>query len=64
MYPAALDAIKPPIWPHVMTAIGSVLLFAALLSLMFLRRQLALSAIAVGRESRAASAGLFCRQAL
>jgi len=46
-YPTALDAIKPSIWPRVMTAIGSVLLFAALLTLMFLGCQLALSAIAV-----------------
>jgi hypothetical protein len=40
--PEAFDAIRPSIWPRVMTAIGSVLLFAALLTLMFLCRQLAL----------------------
>ncbi|WP_301787934.1 hypothetical protein, partial [Caballeronia sp. SEWSISQ10-4 2] len=34
--PEVLEAIKPSIWPRVMTAIGSVLLFAALLTLMFL----------------------------
>lgn len=40
--PEALDAIKPSIWPRVMIVIGSVLLFAALLTLMFLCRQRAL----------------------
>jgi hypothetical protein len=40
--PEAFDAIRPSILPRVMTAIGSVLLFAALLTLMFLCRQLGL----------------------
>jgi hypothetical protein len=36
------NTIQPPIWPRVITAIGGALLFAALLTLMFLCRQLAL----------------------
>jgi hypothetical protein len=36
------NAIQPPIWPRVITAIGGAFLFAALLTLMFLCRQLAL----------------------
>jgi hypothetical protein len=36
------NAIEPPIWSRVLTAIGGAFLFAALLTLMFLCRQLAL----------------------
>ncbi|AMM14455.1 hypothetical protein [Burkholderia sp. PAMC 28687] len=36
-----VDEIQPAIWPRVVTAIGGALLFAALLTLMFLCQQLA-----------------------
>lgn len=40
--PQAPNPIQPSVWPRVITAIGGALLFAALLTLMFLCRQLAL----------------------
>jgi hypothetical protein len=40
--PQETNAIQPPVWPRVITAVGGALLFAALLTLMFLCRQLAL----------------------
>ncbi len=40
--PRHADVMEPALWPHVLTAIGCALLFAALLTLMFLCQQLAL----------------------
>ena len=37
-----IDEVQPAVWPRVVTAIGVALLFAALLTLMFLCQQLAL----------------------
>jgi hypothetical protein len=40
--PRGMNAMRAPLWPRVLTAAGAALLFAALLTLMFLCGQLAL----------------------